>query len=324
VIPLALAVAWLAVVPWAVIGAPATVPGADADLAACSQLGESAASVRACLRALDRRVAKLEIENPPSPEDDAAERRIAELETRVRQLQVRNADLDSRVKALQASRDGSAEISGGTGGTKVQAPFEVVGPDGKGVFMVTAEATRTMAGLRSPGRDGLVTLYSDATGVGLTLRDDSVGKATLEVKASPTLRIYHKDKQVAVFGSTPANGGAGGIMLSTPNHPRSSATLSATTKGYGYLWLSNGGGEQVLVATAEDASYGVFSAGKPVAMLRRSEHGGGGNVLTATNGGAVAFEAGAAKDGIGEACVWRKEGRNFCLGLGLPGMGIGK
>ena len=64
-------------------------------------------------------------------------------------------------------------------------------------------------------------------------------------------------------------------------------------------------------------------SGVPIATLSQSSHGNGGNVTASDGGGNGVFSAGAASDGGGEACVVRDNGKGFCLGIGLPGMGSG-
>ena len=135
------------------------------------------------------------------------------------------------------------------------------------------------------------------------------------------LRLYEDGNQVGAFGAAPD--GSGGTLRIYAGGAKATATLGAVN-GAGLISAYDAGGSPVLSMTASDHAFAVYnSAGVPIATLSQSSHGNGGNVTASDGGGNGVFSAGAASDGGGEACVVRDNGKGFCLGIGLPGMGSG-
>ncbi len=91
------------------------------------------------------------------------------------------------------------------------------------------------------------------------------------------------------------------------------------------VFAADGTGAAALVGK-ERAAVAYNQAGNPVATISKSGKSEGGTVVARNPDGDGIFAAGfAAEYGGGEACVWRaKRSNTFCLGLGMPGMGVGK
>nr|WP_315492020.1 hypothetical protein [uncultured Rhodoferax sp.] len=69
-----------------------------------------------------------------------------------------------------------------------------------------------------------------------------------------------------------------------------------------------------------------YASGAAIATISKSDKSEGGNVTARNPSGDGVFSAGFRADvGGGEACVYRAKAQNTsCLGIGMPGMGVGK
>lgn len=127
------------------------------------------------------------------------------------------------------------------------------------------------------------------------------------------LRIYEGGEQAAAIGVFPGQGGQ--LRLLGGGNVGVSA---GAAQGNGVVEVFKGG-----VPTAgmlgEKSQVAVFSeSGSPVALLRRSQTGGGGTVEATDSGGGWVFRGGLVPDGPGYACVVNDGVK--CLGIGLTGM----
>lgn len=140
------------------------------------------------------------------------------------------------------------------------------------------------------------------------------------------LRLFNEaGDQVVSAGPNPAKGDAG--LVSVGAGSKTAAWISAEADGSGLaqVFAADGTGAAALVGK-ERAAVAYNQAGNPVATISKSGKSEGGTVVARNPDGDGIFAAGfAAEYGGGEACVWRaKRSNTFCLGLGMPGMGVGK
>lgn len=256
-------------------------------------------------------------------------------------LQTKVDALEARLKALEDGRH------------TVLAPFQVVNAKGKPVFEVAegplgfyvragdsadphVNINRTSAGgvaitLENNQKRGVSMSWSPTT-VYVGAFDDNKGEeAALVVGPELTgfrsksgsqfsanlgkatgknsaLRVFDAaGKSVVSIGSNPGEGGAGAVYVGTGNGSNV-GWLIATAAGKGSVGATNNG----IVA-----AYGMD--GKTIAAIGPSTHGKGGNLTTYDAAGTGVFSAGAASDGLGEACVGRiTEGgksKLACLGV---------
>lgn len=144
--------------------------------------------------------------------------------------------------------------------------------------------------------------------------------STLEGKGM-ALRMYEQGQQVGAFGAAPD--GSGGTLRIYAGGPKATVSLGAVD-GAGVITAYDSGGNPILALDASQYAIAVYSTGgAAIAQLSKSSTGDGGNVTTSSGAGSGVFSAGAASDGGGEACVIRQNGKGYCLGIGLPGMGSG-
>lgn len=156
------------------------------------------------------------------------------------------------------------------------------------------------------------------------------GKNAASLGAVPgkgvALRLYNEaGRQVVSAGANPAKGDAG--LVSVGPGDKTAALLSSEADGAGLaqVFAADGSGAAALVGK-ERSVVAYNQAGNPVATMSKSDKSEGGTLVARNPDGDGIFAAGfAAEYGGGEACVWRaKRSNTFCLGLGMPGMGVGK
>jgi hypothetical protein len=137
----------------------------------------------------------------------------------------------------------------------------------------------------------------------------------------PALRVFGNGTQIAAVGPGPDGGGT--VRVFPSNGGTSYAQMDAFPSG-GYIGAFLPNGSPFAAFDGQERVIAVYnSAALPVATLGLGSNGSGGNVTARDSGGSGVFSAGSANDGGGEACVIRQNGKIFCLGIGLPGMGSG-
>lgn len=140
------------------------------------------------------------------------------------------------------------------------------------------------------------------------------------------LRLFNAaGQQVVSAGPNPAKGDAGIVAVGAGNQAAAFLASEADGNGLVQVFAADGTGAAAMVA-AERAVVAYNAAGNAVATISKSDKSEGGTVVARDPAGDGIFAAGfASESGGGEACVWRaKRSNTFCLGLGLPGMGVGK
>lgn len=178
------------------------------------------------------------------------------------------------------------------------------------------------------GTEAGVLLSSKPENLGLLAQKGGKNAASLGAITGKgvALRLYNEaGQQVVSAGANPANGGNG--ILGVGPGDRTAALLSSEADGAGLaqVFAADGSGAAALVGK-ERSVVAYNQAGNPVATISKSDKSEGGTVVARNPDGEGIFAAGyAAEYGGGEACVWRaKRSNTFCLGLGMPGMGVGK
>ncbi len=216
-----------------------------------------------------------------------------------------------KVAALMVDTGGRLMLENGSGGTRVEA---------------SAGDTPTI-GLSSRGQ--AVEMGVGQELFGLKLAKD--GKPAAVIGTIPgrgvALRLYDDaGKVVAGAGSNPAAGGAGLVFVGT-GKGTNSAALGAEADGSGVVQAFTTDGKVGASLVGKDRMIAAYNAaGSAVATMGKSEQSEGGNVTARNPDGDGILRAGFRADiGGGEACVYREKRQNvFCLGIGVPGMGIGK
>lgn len=140
------------------------------------------------------------------------------------------------------------------------------------------------------------------------------------------LRLYNNaGEQVVSAGPNPAKGDAGLVAVGASGKTAAWISSEADGAGLAQVFAADGTGAAALVG--KERSVAAYNqAGNAVATISKSDKSEGGSVVARNPGGEGIFAAGFASEyGGGEACVWRaKRSNTFCLGLGMPGMGVGK
>ncbi len=293
----------------------------------------------------------------PRPSDDA---RIAALEARVAKLEADRSAVRAPFQVLGASGqvlmrvDERANLTvGAAGGSQLvfahrnqgHAALTVSSTAGKTAALVVDTGGRLALengnGTRvdaSAGDTPTIAVSSRGQAVELGVGQDLFG-LKLAKDGQPAavigtvpgrgvaLRLYDDTgKVVAGAGSNPAAGGAGLVFVGT-GKGTNSAALGAEADGSGVVQAFTTDGKVGAGLVGKDRMIAAYNAaGSAVATMGKSEQSEGGNVTARTPDGDGVFRAGYRADiGGGEACVYRERRQNvFCLGIGVPGMGIGK
>ncbi len=307
---------------------------------------------------LKQRVAQLEAAQPggkPAPDP-----RIDELIARVEALEKAKGTVSAPFKVVSASGKplfqvdayGNSQFQGATGqgvigigfvgdGASIAAfsphgAFAASIGESGGQLQVQSESGKTSAYVLASDKAGLhltsgekhADLAADEDLFGLKLTQGEKPAAsfgTLPGKGV-ALRLFNEaGDQVVSAGPNPAKGDAG--LVSVGAGSKTAAWISAEADGSGLaqVFAADGTGAAALVGK-ERAAVAYNQAGNPVATISKSGKSEGGTVVARNPDGDGIFAAGfAAEYGGGEACVWRaKRSNTFCLGLGMPGMGVGK
>ena len=218
---------------------------------------------------------------------------------------------DGHVAALMATDGGHLVLSNSKSGARVEAsagetPAISVSDPSQSVEMGIGQA---LFGLKLSAGDKPAAVLGTMPGRGVALRlfDDS-------------------GKVVAGAGSNPAAGGAG-LVFAGSGGATNAAVLAAESDGTGLVQAFSADGTVAAGLVGKDRMVAAYnSTGSAVATIGKSEQSEGGNVTARNPSGDGVFRAGFRTDlGGGEACVYRvKTQMVSCLGLGVPGMGVGK
>ncbi len=235
-------------------------------------------------------------------------------------------------------------VADGSEGAHVQlndgpdAAVELTASQGNNGFIRVAGGTSSAILNVDPDNAATLNLQgSDQSGVLLSAEAETLGMLVQKAGANaislgampgkgPALRLFNDaGQQVVSAGPNPAKGDAGIVSVGTGGSAAAWLASEADGNGLAQVFAADGTGAAALVA-AERAVVAYNAAGSPVATLSKSDKSEGGTVVARNPDGEGIFAAGfAAESGGGEACVWRaKRSNTFCLGIGLPGMGVGK
>lgn len=199
---------------------------------------------------------------------------------------------------------------------------------GKSVAIINADPSNAATLNLQGGPDGGLALSSKPDNLGLLVQ--KAGKNAASLGAMPgkgvALRLFSEaGQQVVSAGANPAKGGAGLVSVSAGD--KAAAILTSEPDGAGLVqsFAADGTGAAALVGK-ERAAVAYNQAGNAVATISKSDKSEGGTVVARNPGGEGVFAAGYRADlGGGESCVYRAKAQNtFCLGIGMPGMSIGK
>lgn len=199
---------------------------------------------------------------------------------------------------------------------------------GKSLAIINADPSNAATFNLQGGPDGGLALSSKPDNLGLLVQ--KAGKNAASLGAMPgkgvALRLFSDaGQQVVAAGSNPAKGGAGLVSVSAGD--KAAAILTSEPDGAGLVqsFAADGTGAAALVGK-ERAAVAYNQAGNAVATISKSDKSEGGTVVARNPGGEGVFVGGYRADvGGGESCVYRAKAQNtFCLGIGMPGMGIGK
>lgn len=178
---------------------------------------------------------------------------------------------------------------------------------------------------------------ADGSGHGLFIRDgggkDASGNVTptkplaeiasLEGK-KVALRLYNEQgKAVVSAGMNPAAGGAGTVRVANTKG-ENIAFMGTTPEGENGAVGVAKNGKDVIAMLAEPRLVAVYNdTGAPIVSMGKSDKSDGGNLTARSPTGDGVFSAGFnSVEGGGDACVYRaKKKSDFCLGIGVPGMG---
>jgi len=286
--------------------------------------------------ALERQLASLQQPGgAPAPTDDA---RIKALEDRVAKLEADRGVLKAPLTitgaggkpVLRLSADGVL-LLGVDGGnqigllTQAGAPARIAVQGGSNVAqMLAGEGKAVIEALN--GEAIAAGLTASATEVGLLVEKDGIAAARLGSVPGKgvALRLFDRaGKQVAAAGENPATPGTG--LMAVGNGSQNGAALGANSDGSGVVHAFAADGTVGSGLIGVDRMVAAFNAsGNAVVTIGKSENSEGGNVTSRDPAGDGVFRAGYnSAVGGGDACVFRaKKQQTYCLGLGVPGVGV--
>lgn len=204
--------------------------------------------------------------------------------------------------------------------------------DGSSVSIQNADVSATL-GSGVDGRDGLMIstpgiAAASPENAGATPETPAGGQMMAEISTQTgkklALRLYDdKGKVVVSAGSNPAAAGAGTVRVANIKG-ENVAFMGTTPEGEkGAVGVAKGG-KDVAAMFSEPRMIAVYSdSGAPLATMGKSDKSEGGNLTARSPTGDGVFSAGFnSVEGGGDACVYRaKKKSDFCLGIGVPGMG---
>lgn len=260
---------------------------------------------------------------------EALQARIAALEKGVLKAPLTVLDANGR-PILQLSADGYL-LLGSDGGNQIGLVAQPGSPARIGVQSGTSVAQMSAGNGKAAvevfnGESNNVTLAASAGELGVVVERNgqpAAGLGSMPGKGV-ALRLFDKSgKQVAAAGENPATPGSG--IVTVGNGSRNAAALAANGDGSGvvHAYASDGTVGSGLIGV--DRMVAAYNAsGAAVVTIGRSENSEGGNVTSRDPTGEGVFRAGFnSAVGGGDACVYRaKKQQVYCLGLGVPGVGV--
>jgi len=294
----------------------------------------------------------------------AVTEKFAEIEARLDALDKERSTFKAPFKVvgaggkivLQVDPDGHAVFQGGEGGegggraslvfAGSSASFTVAAPGGGTVLLdsgdakgfigiqsseqaqLRLEASADASTLKLQNAAGDTEIAAGEAAFGLLLSKGGRNVAGLGTVAGKpvALRIFGESGNAIVAGGeNPGTPGTGILYVGDGSKNKAALAVDSAHGGIVHAFAPDGTVGAGLVG-ADRAAVAYNAAGAPVATISKSDRSEGGNVTARNPGGEGIFSAGYASEyGGGEACVWRaKRSNTFCLGLGLPGMGVGK
>lgn len=186
--------------------------------------------------------------------------------------------------------------------------------DGKALVDVLNTEARTTSLVASEAQLGLVVERGGKAAAGL---GSVPGKGV-------ALRLYDQaGRQVAAAGENPATPGTG--LVAVGNGSRNGAALAANSDSSGVVHAFAADGSVGSGLIGVDRMVAAYNkSGAAVVTIGKSENSEGGNVTSRDPSGDGVFRAGFnSAVGGGDACVFRaKKQQTYCLGLGVPGVGV--
>jgi phage-related tail fiber protein len=222
-----------------------------------------------------------------------AERKLADIESRLQRAEMRISELTS---AKKYTRELTAARSGPT---RVRAPFEVVGPSGKVLMRVS-----------SNGGDGVIEVNNGA------------GKVVARMFPSPenhggSFGAYAADGQGYASIGLGGKSNSGVLILRSADAAREVYVGSGTVATGAYVNLQSNDNLKASLNTSDRHGQLVImnERGKAVVNATTNPAGQGEVVITAEDQTVRAFIRSLGDDG--DACVVRK-GQIHCLNIGIP------
>jgi hypothetical protein len=192
--------------------------------------------------------------------------------------------------------------------------------------MITLGGKHKSLRVMESGKERVV-VGDDEGNVGVQIKSGEHTTISLDERSgAAALRAFSGDDLIAAVG-----GGDAGIVQ-VAQGGRVYAKMIAAAGGGAVNVYDPSGAPRASMTTLDNPGEGLIvlrnSSGMGVAYLTHGGGGEGGNLTVTDPSGEGVFSAGAARDGLGEACVTRaKSGGSegtYCLGIGLPGMGTGQ
>ena len=180
--------------------------------------------------------------------------------------------------------------------------------------------------LTSEGGEGGFRLEATQAATGLLITKGGQPAAGLgSYEGRPiALRVFAGGATIGAMGENPKAPGTGVVYVG--NGARNAAALAVDDDGSGLVHAFAPDGTVGAGLVGKERLVAAYNAGgAAVATLQKSEQSEGGAITARDPGGDGVFRSGYRTDiGGGEACVIRnKRGGNiFCLGLGVPGVGL--
>lgn len=222
-----------------------------------------------------------------------AERKLADIESRLQRAEMRISELTS---AKKYTRELTAARSGPT---RVRAPFEVVGPSGNVLMRVI-----------SNGRDGVIEV------------NNAAGKVVARMFPSPdnhggTFQAYAADGQGSAYLGLGGKSSSGLLLLDSFDDAREVHIGTGTVATGAYVNLQSKDTVKASLNTSDRHGQLVImnERGKSVVNATTNPAGQGEVVITAEDQTVRAFIRSLGDDG--DACVVRK-GQIHCLNIGIP------
>lgn len=205
--------------------------------------------------------------------------------------------------------------------------------DGSHVSVTSADV-KALLGSGDDGRDGLVIqtpgIVPAAQENAAAGDNQSAGGGQMSAEISTqtgkklALRLYDDNGIMVVSaGSNPVAAGSGTVRIANTKG-ETVAFMGTTLEGeHGAVGVAKAG-KDVAAIFSEPRMIAVYSdTGAPLATMGKSDKSEGGNLTARSPTGDGIFSAGYnSAVGGGDACVYRaKKQSDFCLGIGVPGMG---